>query len=591
MTGRYLLIASTDPITRPIGERPLIGTLPSAYRDGRYQLYADEALPWQLVSEETGILVGHVFARSSGDQDHPFVAGRNPEACREETLLRHCWGSYVASFVQGSNIRLFRDPSGTLPCFVAMANGLLFASSDVALIFEAMGQAPRIDWDALTRLLYVNELPQEETALSGVRDLLSGWVLDYDGCTVSSRMIWSPWDHVDERNAPARAELERRIANVVKTISGSFKSVLVGVSGGLDSSIVAACAMDSAARVRPITISTDDAHGDEAAFAGALCTHLGLPLIRESYRLETVDIARSTVAHLPRPGGRAQLQAYDHAALDHAERLGCDAFLTGVGGDNVFGYTNSARPLVDRYLAHGLGRHLLATARDIAQLTGASWREVLRFAFAVPRARGEPRYRWRPDPRFLATHHRERLGNAPLRHGWLDAPPDGLPGKAAHIAMLIRAAHYVDAQSRALPIAFVQPLLAQPIIEMCLAIPSWRACAGGMDRSAVRQAFAGRLPPSIIQRRTKGGPDGFAHQILRHHLVAIRERLLGGVLAEHGIIDIVALDTQVREDTMMRGIDYVRILLLLDTEAWARHWMIWRPPGRQTVNEPGPRFS
>ena len=145
--------------------------------------------------------------------------------------------------------------------------------------------------------------------------------------------------------------------------------------------------------------------------------------------------------------------------------------------------------------------------------------------------------------------------------------------------MLIRAAHYVDAQSRAFPVAFVQPLLSQPIIEMCLSIPSWRMCAGGMDRSAIREAFADRLPSSVIQRRTKGGPDGFAHRILRHHLAAVRERLLGGLLAEHGIVDIAALEEQLREEKMMRGIDYVRILLLLDTEAWARHWQAWPDRG------------
>jgi len=52
----------------------------------------------------------------------------------------------------------------------------------------------------------------------------------------------------------------------------------------------------------------------------------------------------------------------------------------------------------------------------------------------------------------------------------------------------------------------------------------WRA--GGRDRAVARAAFAADLPPAIIGRRSKGGPDGFSAIVLREHRTAIRERLL-----------------------------------------------------------------
>ena len=71
----------------------------------------------------------------------------------------------------------------------------------------------------------------------------------------------------------------------------------------------------------------------------------------------------------------------------------------------------------------------------------------------------------------------------------------------------------------------------------------------------------------------KGGPDGFAHQIIRANLSEVRERLLGGVLAAQRILDLPVLELALRAERLMGGIDYVRILLLLDNESWARHWI------------------
>src|SRR3546814_20474479 len=96
------------------------------------------------------------------------------------------------------------------------------------------------------------------------------------------------------------------------------------------------------------------------------------------------------------------------------------------------------------------------------------------------------------------------------------------------MAMLIRDQGYIEAQDRRFPFDPVHPLMSQPVIEACLSVPSWEACRGGSDRSFTRRAFTGDLPPTVIERRIKGGPDHFALQILRSHLPAIRTRLMDG---------------------------------------------------------------
>src|SRR3546814_6019761 len=70
----------------------------------------------------------------------------------------------------------------------------------------------------------------------------------------------------------------------VRAWQASYGSVVVGVSGGLDSSILAS-SLDRRIDVSGLTISTGDALGDETPYAAALCEALGID--RKSTRLNS----------------------------------------------------------------------------------------------------------------------------------------------------------------------------------------------------------------------------------------------------------------------------------------------------------------
>ncbi|MDQ2762377.1 MAG: asparagine synthase-related protein [Pseudomonadota bacterium] len=518
---------------------------------------------------ERGVILGHAFQRGDGAT---CISGTTDTWLAEnhEHLLKRLWGAYIAVIINDRGMQVVRDPSGLLPCYYVQAHGVFYFAPDAALLAEQGVLRPQIDWSQLARALYASDLPEERTALDGVRHLLPGMVIDIDRTAPVARLAWTPWDHAGSKDITP-SELREKVLKCVTRWQEACPSMMVAVSGGLDSSIVAACLRDRAS-CRALTISADDAHGDESGFARALCHDLDMPLTEARYDLAQVDIDRSAFAHLPRPGGRAQLLASDAAVSAAATHHGVDACLTGLGGDNVFYFTTSVRPLVDRYRVHGLRPALLDTMTDISKLAGINFWATLRAAFQFPRA-GDRQYRWRPDTRFLNSALVNQLAREPLDHPWLSEPPGALPGKAAHIAQLVRAQSYVDAHDRRLPFALIHPLLSQPIVEAALAIPSWEACEGGIDRSQARRAFRHDLPRSVLDRRQKGGPDGFAFQILRANLDGIRERLMDGTLASQQIIDRDAIHSALREENLARGEDYVRILLLLDTEAWVRGWL------------------
>ena len=132
----------------------------------------------------------------------------------------------------------------------------------------------------------------------------------------------------------------------------------------------------------------------------------------------------------------------------------------------------------------------------------------------------------------------------------------------------MRTQNFAEGFSRQAPLEMINPLLSQPVVELCLSIPSWKWIKGGRDRAVARQAFSNMLPDAIVTRRTKGGPSAFYRQIVEHYRDAMRERLLGGELARRGIVDRVAVEAFFASPIDEQGHAYVRVLDLSDAEAW-----------------------
>jgi asparagine synthase (glutamine-hydrolysing) len=581
MPMRYLvLVARSEPAIEPLA-RQIEGCAGLAifFSAGRVAVFANEPNAVLPFANDRGAVVGTLFQKGSATQRlTTFEASHDPGRALDPLRVLHerSWGAYITVALTGDEVAVSRDPSGLLPCLYLSNRDFAAFASDAVLLEEAGILAPDIDWPALARLLYANELPQQRLALSGLCDLHAGTSARVDNGTVTVSTVWSPWTKIEADPGQTFDELADELEEVVDTCVESWKAehrrIAVAVSGGLDSSVVASSLVRNAAvEVTGLTISTDDRRGDESLYAQSLCTHFGLHLIRGRYEIDAADITTSATAHLARPAGRAPALAYEAVVRAEMERLHADALFTGSGGDNVFFSTQSARPLVDRYLAHGLHWGLVSTARDISVLTGASLLSVLRHAARVPRAR-RSKYHWQGDARFLSEDYRRANAAAPLIHPWLEGPATALPGKTSHLAMILRAQHYLDNYDRRLPFSAVHPLLSQPIVETMLKMPTWFAVQGGRDRAVARKAFSGRFPPLIADRRIKGGPDGFAIQWLRANLAGARERLLDGALVGHGLLDRAAIDIALSEAGLAREHDYVRLLLLLDTEAWVDTW-------------------
>jgi asparagine synthase (glutamine-hydrolysing) len=576
MAPRYLILHSRDTSaletrTETIEDRLDVATLLEA---DCLRVFTTSDTPIVPFLDGNGLIIGHLFDRQRSNQRVTRLDGPEADAIIRSAgghLLSHYWGGYVAVITHPTTgrITLLRDPSGAMPCLRSQPESFVIATSDIDMLADAGFPRPRVDRDYLPRLLFAPDLRTPRSGLTDAQDLLAGHSQVLNAPTSPAAQVWSPWDYATPNlsvtDADLATELETTIRGCVTAWAGAFEQIVLGLSGGLDSSVIAAC-LGSCDHVTGLNLRTDDPSGDERLYARSVAAHLNLPLIEATHDVADVDVTRSSASHLPRPILYALSQSELATKRKLAKDLKVDAFFTGIGGDNVFCHMQSASPVVDRWRTPTERGHTGDTVNDLCRLTGVSWFDCV--SAALKRNVAPSAYAWHGNPEFLTRPPSDEA----LRHPWLEVPKDALPGKAAHVAMLVRIQGTIDSFERKCMPVQINPLLSQPIMESCLKIPTWRWVAGGRNRAMTRLAFKNALPPEIINRRTKAGPDSFASDLLSTNRSKIEAHLLNGQLVEEGIIDLNGLKARFGDPKPFSPTEGMRFMALAEAEAWVRHW-------------------
>lgn len=529
---------------------------------------AESLLPFVGIE---GAIVGSLFGRPSND---PVMALRSSQCLAIEGSDGRClpetfWGGYAALWRDRRShaLSVFRDASGALPLFHCRTPVCDLIFSDLNLAIASGLIATRIDWGGVAHALRYRQLPTERTGLAGISEVLPGQSLTLDESTQRRRLLWSPWAFTprDGHCAPPESPLLADIVTGTIAAWGSrFAGIQLELSGGLDSSIIAHCLAGRSSPWRCVTIYTPGADGDERPYANRMAAAASAPVTALAVTPEDFDLFRDPVRLRPRPGGFGVLDAIDRASGSAATACGAEVIFSGTGGDNVFCYILSPTPVIDAYRTAGFAQ-ARKTVVDIAELSGTTGWTVARHAVQRALLDVVRPQSWPSTSAFLGP----ALCPPLALHPWLHRPQGMLPGSRTHIASILRIMPLIDAFDRAVEPGLVFPLMAQPIVEACLAIPSWCWMQGGRDRAAVRDAFADRLPREVTARRSKGRLESAVLPSFERSRAALNDLLASGHLARNGIIDISAIEKALRKPVSADDFAYTRILELVDAELWA----------------------
>ena len=500
---------------------------------------------------ENGVVLGRLFRRSSrqsGSSDVQLTPweGEQILQTRGRALVDDYWGRYVALLRAESGVTLLlRDPGGALPCYRQEIDGItvFFSWLDDLIALAPMEFKLRVNWDAVAARLALRQLGGRETALEGVEQVLPGQ-LNVLRERASPESLWSAHSFAkqcnDQEPDAAAPQLRQMVMDCVRDWSSCHSSILLRLSGGVDSAIVlgSLVAKPLATKITCLNYHSSCSDSDERSFARLAATRAAVELVERerdsAFRLDDL----MTAARMPTPENYIGRMGSGRLDAEVADAHGARAMFTGVGGDQLFFQLRCTWPAADYLKVKGFDRGFIHTCLDAARLGRVSLVESMRQALAAQRHRAGPLDGW---GRFAKLMRREALDGVrqPERYVHPELIDAGdLPiGKFNQLQALVSVSGYYDPYLREAAPELVNPLLSQPIIESCLATPTWLLTQGGLARGLLRRAFADDIPREIATRQSKGGMEEHVAAILRHNLPFVRSLLLDGQLVARGLLD------------------------------------------------------
>lgn len=490
--------------------------LKECVRTSALSLHVSEETPTLQISD-TATVIGHLFTRDgvpiTRKEQLPHHLRGPALRCH---IVDHCWGAYLLIQSEAGGLSIMRDPEGGMPCLQHVREGARFITSDLELATLLGTYRKRLDWDAITHRLLYPDIKTAATCLDGIHELLPGTRLAIDASGACIEGTWSPWHFMDPQQRhtnidEAASAVRAAVETSTRSWAAADRSILLELSGGLDSSIVGFSLKGSSASVACNTLVTPVPGADERRYAGLVATLLGSDLHSDTLALDWIrpDFRQQAPTATPRIG---MLQHATDTLMEQSRRLhGAASFFSGGGGDTVFSYITSAAPAADAFRQMGV-RHGVRALRDLAELHQCTIWKAGRLA--LRKLRRPPPSPYKPTVQFLMPSSTDCKA---AHHPWLDAPTHALPGERERVFALATTQVYRDSAPRGQLAHLRVPLLSQPVMEATLRVPSWMWIAGGRNRAVARRAFADVLPPDILHRRSKGSFTGHIGALYARH--------------------------------------------------------------------------
>ncbi|HLV81360.1 MAG TPA: asparagine synthase-related protein, partial [Chthonomonadaceae bacterium] len=317
------------------------------------------------------------------------------------------------------------DPFGAHGVYMVQIGAALWFASDLRLLRRHPDLAEGIDLTALYGYLCFSYVPTPLTIRQGVAALPAGSRREFaPGAAPQEReTAWREEETPEMPEEAAVAALRRLMSDSVARQLGAQRDAAVFLSGGLDSSLVAALLCEAGARVHLFTLDFGPPFDAERPCAQQVADHLGRPLHVVSARPDRIRAALMTTgAALEQPFGdgvTVPLTLLGQAAAQHAGLV-----FNGEGGDQLFGgWANKPMIAAELYGGPGYDREAayLATFHRFYGLTDALLTPRARAALGSVDAGA-----WiRPAlnaPGFRSLLHRLRAANLRLKGAQNIAP-------------------------------------------------------------------------------------------------------------------------------------------------------------------------
>lgn len=522
------------------------------------------------------ILWGKLFKKENHSSS-PVIADTTIELT-PNILLKEYWGSYIALFFDEQRAQILRDPSASQECLWFNDKNRRLVFSDVNALYKNTINRFNINLEYVAANLYLGRLNNNKSALKNVFNLKPGYILDIESCRI--KQIWSPiqFVHSIEKNPDIKnleLRLKETIIDCIKAWADTYDSVLLNLSGGLDSCVVALCIkLFSKTTLNALNISFDSVAGDEVKFAKELCDKFDIPL--SIFKLTNSKIKLRDKFKIFPPQHRPLKYGLGFECLEEEELLlkekNIQAIFSGCGGDALFQSRNSSFISQDYFKEKGF-KGLFNVSRRVAELTDRTvWDLYLNSILSKYLKGRKYLYEGSINKNLIHKKYSNIIDNDTVSHPWHEQIQNLNNGKKFQISGLVDTENFYTYRKTSEYVDIIHPLLSQPIIELCLSIPSYILTPNLINRGLLRSSFKSFLPESIILRRSKGKIGNYYDELIKFNYEDICTELQNG-----NLIDSEILSKEWLKHNLVKGKSdqdiRMQLFQLLTMESWFKNLM------------------
>lgn len=447
-----------------------------------------------------------------------------------KAALKRLNGFFAFAFfdTQKEYLLLARDRMGIKPLYYTYnEDRLIFGSEMKALL--AFGLEKALDSVSLFTYLQLNYTPAPYTMLKGVQKLAPGHLVEVQQKIVNETCWYDPvGQSTFTLQSPTYEEQQQQLASLLdESVALRLAAdVPVGsfLSGGIDSSVIAALAVKHAPQLHTFSIGyADEPYFDETHYARLVAKKLGTEHTVFSVKNKDLFECLSTVlSYFDEPF--ADSSALPVFLVSQMTRKHATVALSGDGADELFsGYNKHAafyrmqHPGFKEKAVVALGSLWQALPKSRQNPLGNRIRQFARFAEGARLSPKERYWRWAT----LATAHEavSLLGEDTqqgiaqeayemrrmhwLRHMNTGAVQEALETDTTLVLpddMLTK----VDRMSMANSLEVRVPFLDHRVVEFAFSLPEQFKINAGMRKRIVQDAFRHLLPPELYRRSKHG---------------------------------------------------------------------------------------
>ncbi len=439
-------------------------------------------------------------------------------------------GMFAICLYDPRNRKLFlaRDRLGKKPLYYGEIGGVFYFASEIKAILAALGARPELDLQAVHDYLTLRYVPGPGTIWRGIEKLEPATVLtlDLESRRASQARFWSVAfrsEPIDPARDYAREFEVLLLEAVQKRLVASDVPVGVLLSGGIDSSAVAAAAVELGHRAfHTFSVAfADGGESDETPYARQVASRLGTRHAEVVIdQKQFLDFLPDFVRFADEP--LADLASVPLYYVGKLARRDVTVVLSGEGADEILaGYDMEqlAKRLDRLHLLGFLPRPAIAALARLSPAPYRSWlRALAKGGWSGILAEGgahitnvwrerEKSALWRDAGSHRAT---SRLIGAWYGETSSPQPIDQLQEVYCRSWLVEDLLMKADKMSMANSLELRCPFLDHRLVEWSARLPlAWKvgtARSGYRSKKILREFAKSRLPAAIIERKKRGFP-------------------------------------------------------------------------------------